>query len=221
MAKLLSPVRTQLLFKSAAYQLWKSTDGPMIPGLFNGYAITCFDSELELRNYVKTYKYSELIKQCVWKVGTAEITEARLEKMFKMKRPLNDFNDIWERFMLPFDQRLSKYAGDTKSLEGGQCAWMREVLIKKYIDNDHVAILMIPLIIGFKGKSNTLEEEMTEMIDSFGGEVHNNKAVQKSKASAEKTVVQIGLADMKADKQLKLTPYLKKMGFEVHKEFRK
>lgn len=193
----------------------------MVPGLFNGYAVTCFDSELELRNYIQTYKYSELIKQCVWKVGTAEITETRLEKMFKIRRPLNDFNDIWDRYMLPFNERLSKYSGDTKSLEAGQCAWMREVLVKKYIENDHVAILMIPLIIGFKGKPNHLEEEMSEMLDSAGGEVHNNKAQQNSKERKAPTEANINLPDRKADKQVKLTPTLQKIGFEVHPEFAK
>lgn len=209
------------MYRSAAYQLWKSSYGPMIPGLFNGYAVTCFDNELMLRNYVQTYKYTELFKQCVWKVGTAEVTERRLKEMFEIKRPLNDFNDIWERFMMPFNERLSKYAGDTKALEAGQCAWMKEVLVKKFIENDQVAILMIPLILGYKGKAEHLEEQMSEMVDKSGGEVHNNKAIQKQKEKARQTEVQIGLADKKADKQLKLTPTLQKMGFEVHLDFRK
>lgn len=221
MAKLISSVRIQLMYRSAAYLLWKSAYGPMVPGLFNGYAVTCFDSELMLRNYIQTYQYSELIKHCVWKVGTAEITDVRLKKMFGIKRPLIDFNSIWDRYMLPFNERLSKYSGDTKALEAGQCAWMREVLVKKYLENDSVAILMIPLIIGYKGTSNSLEEEMSEMIDRFGGEVHNNKAVQNNKERAAGTEANIKLPDRKADKQLKLTPTLQKMGFELHTDFRK
>jgi hypothetical protein len=96
---------------------------------------------------------------------------------------------------------------------------MREVLIKKYLENDHVAILMIPLIIGYKGKAEHLESQMSEMLDKSGGEVHNNKAEQKKKERAASTEVQIGLEDKKADKQLKLTPTLQKMGFEIHPEF--
>ena len=221
MAKIISPVRTQLMFRSAAYNLWKSSYGPMVPGLFNGYAVTCFDSEIELRTYLKNYKYTEMIKQCLWKVGTAEITKVRLEKMFKIKRPLLNVTDIWDRYMIPFTDRLSKYSGDTKSLEAGQCAWMRDILVKKYVENDHVAILMVPLIIGYEGKSNHLEEHMSEMIDKGGGEVHNDKAVQKSKDRNNPTETYIGLPEMKADKQLKLPHKLRQMGFEIHPEFKK
>jgi hypothetical protein len=222
MAKELSSVRTQLLYRSAAYLLWNHTYGAMVPGLFNGYAVTCFDGEIELRNYVKTYKYSELIKRCVWKVGTAEITEPRLERMFKIKRPLLNFEDIWDRYMIPFNDRLSKYSTDTKSMEAGQCAYMREVVLKKYVDNrDSIAILMLPLVIGFKGKSNHLEEQMSEMLDGAGGEVHNDKAAQKEKERKAGTETVIGLPEQKADKQLKLTPTLKQMGFTVHPDFRR
>jgi hypothetical protein len=221
MAKLISPVRTQLLYRTAAYQLWKSSYGPMVPGLFNGYAVTCFESELQLRAQVQNKEYSELVKSCLWKVGTAEITETRLERMFKVRRPLNNFDDIWDRFMMPFNERLTKYAGDTKSLEAGRCAWMRNVLIQKYLDNEHVAILMIPLIIGYKGKASALEDQMSEMLDKHGAEVHNNKAEQKKKERGVTTEVSIGLDERKADKQLKLTPTLQQMGFEIHPEFQK
>lgn len=222
MAKLISPVRTQLMYRSAAYNLWKSIYGPMVPGLFNGYAVTCFDSEIELRSHLTHYKYSELIQQCVWKVGTAEITDVRLEKMFKEKKaPLRDPRDIWDRYMIPFTDRLSKYAGDTKSFEAGQCAWMKDVLVKKYIENDNVAILMIPLIIGYSGKPNHLEDAMSEMLEKSGAEVHNNKAIQKSRERSAPTDVYIGLPEMKADKQLKLPKKLADLGFEIHSDFKK
>ena len=191
----------------------------MIPGLFNGYAITCFNSEIHLRTHVQAYKYSELLKHCIWKVGTAEVTANRLEKMFKVRRPLNNHAEIWDRFMIPFNDRLSKYAGDTKSLEAGQCAWMKEVAVKKYLENGCAAFLMIPLIIGYQGKAEHLELQMSEMLDLHGAEVHNNKVEQKKKERAKVTENQIGLEERKADKQLKLTPTLKQMGFEIHPEF--
>jgi len=195
----------------------------MRPGLQNGYAITAFDSELELRTAVKTYKYSELIKQCMWKVGTAETTEIRLERMFKIKRPLVTPEEIWDRFYIPLTDRLSKYQGDTKAREAGQCAWMRDVLLKKYDNTGRVALLMIPLVLGFGGTDKQIEEEMSEMLVGAGGEVHNDKRKQNAKERAGSTDAQIGLNDNDygVDKLLKLTPTLQKIGFDLHPSYRK
>lgn len=221
MAVPISPVRIQFLFKRGA-RLFHPFTKPMKPGLQNGYAITAFDDELELRTAVKHYKYSELIKQCVWKVGTAETTEIRLKKMFGIKRPLVTPQDIWDRFYIPLTDRLSKYQGDTKAGEPGQCEWMREVLLKKFDSNGKVAILMLPLILGFAGNDKAIENEMSEMLTNAGGEVHNDKRKQNAKDRAASTDAQIGLKDEDygVDKLLKLTPTLKKIGFDVHPEYK-
>jgi hypothetical protein len=209
------------MYKRGARLFWKPINGAMIPGLQNGYALTAFDTENELRFAVQNYRYSELFPHYEWKVGTAETTEIRLKRMFGIKRPLLDMNDIWDRFYLPLTDRLSKYQGDIKSLEAGQCAFMREVLIKKYAATGRVAILMIPLVLGFKGKANVLEEEMSEMIVKAGGMVHNDKKEQAGKEKAAAARAQINLPDKPIDKLLKLTPTLQKMGFELHPDYKK
>lgn len=200
----------------------KSTMGAMRPGLQNGYAITAFDTELELRTAVKNYKYSELIKHCEWKVGTAETTEIRLQKMFGIKRPLITPQDIWDRFYIPLTDRLNKYQGDTKAGEAGQCAWMREVLLRKFNATGRVALLMIPLVLGFSGGDKQIEGEMSEMLVNAGGEVHNDKRKQNAKERKGATDAQIGLndEDFGIDKLLKLTPTLKKMGFDLHPAYK-
>jgi hypothetical protein len=223
MATPISSVRVQFLFRRGARLFHRSIDGPMKPGLQNGYAITAFDSELELRTAVKNFKYSELFQQFEWKVGTAETTEKRLEKMFGIKRPLLNPEDIWERYYIPLNDRLSKYQGDTKSLEAGQCAFMKDVLIKKYLEHSRVAILMVPLILGFKGTANQIEEEMSEMIVKVGGTVHNDKRRQGSKERSAPTNAQIGLRDedFGIDKLLKLTPTLQKISCELHPSYKR
>lgn len=223
MARQISSVRIQFHYRRGARLFWKSSDGNGMPaGLQNGYAVTAFDSELELRQSIQHFKYSELFQQHEWKVGTAETTEIRLQKMFGLKRPLLSPTDIWDRFYIPLTDRLSKYQGDTKSLEAGQCAWMKEILLPKYAKNGRVAILMLPLILGFKGNANQLESQMSQMITNAGGVVVNDKKVQNEKERAASTDAQIGMPDtVGVDKMLKLTPTLQKMEFFVHPEYRK
>lgn len=223
MAVPISSVRTQFLFKKGARLFHKFSDGAMKPGLQNGYAITVFANEQELRAAVTHFKYSELFRQFQWKVGTATTTEVRLERMFKIKRPLVELTDIWDRFYIPLTDRLSKYQGDTKSLEAGQCAFMKDILIRKYLENGKVALLMVPLILGFKGTANQVEEAMSEMIVNAGGYVHNDKKEQGAKERAGSTDAQIGLDDDQfgIDKLLRLTPALQKLGFELHPGYKK
>lgn len=217
---MISPVRIQLLYKRAARLFWKSSYGPMIPGLHNGYALTVFNTEAELVSAVQKYEYSELFPNFQWKVGTAEITDIRLKRMFGAKCPLVNLSDIWERYYIPFGDRLSKYQGDTKSLAAGQCAFMKEVLINKFVTHGTAAILMLPLIIGFKGTTNNIEEQMSEMIVAAGGSVYNDKKKQASKIRAATTKAQMNLADIMPDKLLPLTPTLEKLGFEIHPQLK-
>lgn len=225
MAKEISSVRTKLLYCSAARLMWKPKYGP-IPGkgVFNGYIVTAFSSELELRHHVKEYKYSELIRRCGWKVGTAELTQARLDRMFKDKSaPLTDpAVQIWDRYMIPYTDRLATYACSTRKLQPAACAYMKDVLVPLYVESGYnAALLMFPLILAYPGTAASLEKQMSEMVVKAGGIVHNDKAVQESKERSKPTEVTIDIADRKADKLLKLTPTLEAMGFEVHADFQK
>lgn len=212
-----------MLYKRGARLFHRASAGPLVPGLQNGYAITAFDKEEELRAAVTHYKYSELIKHCQWKVGTAEWTHIRLKDQFVDRAPPASIEEQWERFYSPLTTRLSKYQGDTKSLAAGQCKWMEEVAIKKYCANGTVAFLMIPLILAFPGTDKQIENEMSEMLVNAGAEVHNNKAKQEGKERKPKTEALMGMKDEEygIDKLLKLTPTLKKIGFDLHPSYKK
>lgn len=221
MATVISSVRIQLLYKRGARLFHDAVrDGAMPIGVQNGYAITAFDSELELRSAVKTFKYSELFQQYEWKVGTAETTKPRWQRMFHLKKVPTDPVSIWERLYIPLNDRLSKYQGDTKSREAGQCAWLRDV-VRRYDLNNHISFLMLPLALGFHGTDKQLEREMSDMIVKAGGEVHNDKKKQGAKERAASTQALIGLDDAEygVDKLLPLTPHLKKIGFRTHPSF--
>lgn len=214
-----STVRTQLLFRSTAYLLWKSIDGQMFPGLFNGYAITRFDNAATLTQAVLKFKYSELVANHVWKVGTAQITKPRLDRMFGDRAAkLVNVEDIWNRYMIPFDDRLSKYQSDTKASAAGHCSFLAGA-IEHFGKTRELAFLMIPLIIGYSGTTVSLEAELSEMIKLAGGKVFNDKKLQQEKSRGELQYSIIGLKERKADKLLELTPALKQIGFEVHPEF--
>lgn len=215
-----SPVRIQFMYRRGARLFWTSQMGPMKPGIQNGYALTVFETEEQLSHTIQTTPYSELFSKAVWKVGTAETTDIRLKRMFGVKKPLNSPEEIWDRFYIPLTDRLSKYQGDTKSMEAGQCAFMRDILIKSYATNGKVAILMIPLILGFQGTANAIEHEMTEMIVKAGGTVHNNKSDQAKKEKAPSTNAKMNMPEVHPDKLLELTPELQKIGFELHPAWR-
>lgn len=218
MAAEISAVRIQMLYKKAARLFWKSSDGPMVPGLQNGYALTVFSSESALTHAVSNNSYSQLFPNHEWKVGTAETTAVRLRNMFGIRRPLIEPSDIWDRYYLPFTDRLSKYQGDTKNLSASQCAFTKEVLIEKYTTLGSVAILMLPLIIGFNGKAELLEQELSEMIVGAGGTVHNDKKKQALRARATRTNARINLEDKLPDKLLQLSPSLERFNCEFHPE---
>ena len=208
------------MFRKGARLFWSSKKGGLKPGLQCGYAVTAFDSELELRSAVQNFSYTELLQVFKWKVGTAEITEPRLETMFKIKRPLKTAEDIWDRYYVPFTERLSQYASNTKNFVADNDEFQKEVLVKKYIENEHIAILMVPLIIAFDGTDKELELQMSRMIVRHGGEVWNNKDEQKKKDRAKNTQVQMRLPDRDPDKLLKLTPTLAKLKFEIHPTYK-
>lgn len=217
--KLISPVRIQMMYRKGARLFWKSSFGAMKPGLQNGYAVTAFDTEIELRTAITQFKYTELFQQYEWKVGTAETTEVRLREMFEIKRPLLTPSDIWDRFYMPLNSRLSKYQGDVKSYAAGTDRYMTS-LIARFDRNGKLAILMLPLVLGYRGTANSLETEMSKMIISSGGIVVNDKKVQSDKIRAATTEALIGLEDKTPNKLLKLTPTLEKLGFELHPEIK-
>jgi len=206
-----SNIRTQLHFRRGAYLFWKSSQGPMIPGLLNGYAVTVFNTPMELVDCVTRHEYSTIWKNRTWKVGTAELTALRLTKMFGTKQKFTDPADIWDRYHVPCVERLSKYAGDTRSLEAGQCSYMRDIVIPSYTRNSGLAILMIPLVLAFDGKASTLEEELSHMVTNAGGAVYNHKVVQAAKQQSAKTIVKLALLDKAPNALLELPQKLKSM----------
>ena len=214
-----STIRTQLHFRQGAYLFWKSSQGPMIPGLLNGYAVTVFNTPMELVDCVTRHEYSSIWKDRTWKVGTAEITALRLQKMFGTKMKFTNNADIWDRYTIPCVERLSKYAGDTRTLEAGQCSYMRDIVIPTYMRNSGLAVLMIPLVLAFQGKASILEEELSHMVTTAGGTVYNHKVVQAAKQRSANTIVKLALSDKAPDRLLQLPQHLQSLNPATYELF--
>jgi len=213
----LSPVQYRLHFKRGARLALKGTSlTGLRHGMQCGYIVTYFVSDTHLRRELTQYSYSEVIKRNKWKVGTAEISDERIKAMQAMRVPKGDPHAIWLRYDKPYEARLSKYQGDTKSLVAGHCEFMIDA-ITEYKKKGSLAFLMLPLIHAWDGTDKELEEHLTFMCKKGGGKVVNDKLIAKAKKKpAERTKAKMVMEDGLIDKLLPLPPQLKKLGFITH-----
>lgn len=212
-----SPVKYRLHFKRGARLALKGSDlKGLRHGMQCGYAVTYFVSDVHLRRELTQYSYSEVVKRNKWKVGTSEISNARIEEMQAMRVPKNDPHAIWLRYDKMYDARASKYQGDTKDFVAGHCSFMVDA-IAEYKKKGSLAFLMIPLIHAWDGTIQELEEHLSYMVKKGGGKVVNDKLVEKEKKKpAARTKAKIVMEDGLIDKLLPLPPQLKKLGFITH-----
>lgn len=180
--------------------------GPIALDTFNGYAITCFDSPFDMYAALEEFTYIELFK-CVdkWKIGTTRNTSSLISR-FQNQKPKSNPEKIL------FHSRLGNYKSDTLSGHSAQCTFLREHAIPMFRQNDALGILMIPLIVGFSGKSTSLEIELTRMIKRIGGKVINDKEVLIY-PRAERTVVYTQYEEKKVEKKLRLSEELEQSSF--------
>jgi hypothetical protein len=212
-----SPVKYRLHFKRGARLALKGTDlKGLRHGMQCGYAVTYFTSDVHLRRELTHHSYSEVIKRNKWKVGTSEISDARIEEMQNMRVPKGDPHAIWLRYDKPYEARASKYQGDTKSHVAGHCTFMIDA-ITEFKKKGSLAFLMLPLIHAWDGTIQELEQHLTYMLKKGGAKVVNDKLIEKTKKKpATRTSAKMVMEDGLIDKLLPLPPELKKLGFITH-----
>jgi len=180
------------------------------------YALTFFRHPVLLEEALER-PFSYLLHAMPWKVGTSQISPYRWENnMFGRKiderwRAGTEFTTAelkatWDRWMIPFSRRLSRYKDDISKSNVDHCSFTR-LLVDTYEREQSLALLMVPIIIGYPDGPYAVEQEVTKMLKAEGANVVNDKSSKVPRKVGRDEIV-LDVAQKSCDIKLPLTPLL-------------